>query len=36
LTTGEKADLVRYRWDETAHKLTVLETVVGGVTAYEA
>lgn len=36
LTTGEKADLVRYHWDEAARKLTVLETVVGGVTAYKA
>ncbi len=36
LTTGDKADIVRYRWDDDAHKLTILETVVGGVTAYEA
>lgn len=35
LTTGEKADIVRYRWDEIANKLTVVETVVGGVTVYD-
>jgi N-acetylglucosamine-6-phosphate deacetylase len=35
LATGEKADLVRFRWDESAH-LTVLETVVAGTSVYTA
>lgn len=35
LNTGERADLVRYRWDEEAQKLTVLETIVGGVSVYD-
>jgi N-acetylglucosamine-6-phosphate deacetylase len=35
LATGEKADLVRFRWDESDH-LTVLETVVAGTTVYTA
>jgi N-acetylglucosamine-6-phosphate deacetylase len=34
LTTGEKADLVKFRWDESACRLTVLETVVSGTTVY--
>lgn len=34
LTTGEKADLVKFRWDETASRLTVLETVVSGTKVY--
>ena len=36
LNTGERADLVRYRWDGAAYKLTVLETIVGGVSVYDA
>ncbi len=35
LNTGERADLVRFRWDEEAQKLTVLETIVGGVSVYD-
>ena len=34
LTTGEKADLVRFHWDEAACRLTVLETVVSGTRVY--
>jgi len=34
LTPGEKADLVKFHWDETACQLTVLETVVSGTTVY--
>jgi N-acetylglucosamine-6-phosphate deacetylase len=34
LTPGEKADLVKFQWDETACRLTVLETVVSGTTVY--
>jgi N-acetylglucosamine-6-phosphate deacetylase len=36
LTPGEHADLVRFQWDEAAHALTVIETVVAGVTVYSA
>jgi N-acetylglucosamine-6-phosphate deacetylase len=36
LTPGEKADLVRFRWDEHSASLTVLETVVAGETVYKA
>lgn len=35
LAPGEKADLVRFNWDEAASTLTVLETVVAGTTVYE-
>jgi N-acetylglucosamine-6-phosphate deacetylase len=36
LVPGEKADLVRFRWNESEGKLTVVETIVAGVTAYSA
>ncbi len=35
LNTGDRADLVRFRWDDAAQKLTVLETIVGGVSVYD-
>lgn len=35
INTGERADLVRFRWDEAARKLTILETIVGGVSVYD-
>ncbi len=34
LATGEKADLVRFQWDESTSTLTVVETIVAGVTVY--
>ncbi len=34
LAAGEKADLVKFGWDESASRLTVLETVVSGTTVY--
>jgi N-acetylglucosamine-6-phosphate deacetylase len=34
LAVGEKADLVRFEWDEPASLLTVTETVVAGKTVY--
>jgi len=34
LVPGDKADLVRFEWNETAHRLTVKETVVSGATVY--
>jgi len=34
LSTGEKADVVKFRWDESASRLTVLETVVSGSKVY--
>jgi N-acetylglucosamine-6-phosphate deacetylase len=36
LNPGQKGDLVRYRWDEGAKQLTVLETLVNGVSVYNA
>lgn len=36
LTPGEKADLVRFRWDDPASSLTVIETVLAGTTVYHA
>lgn len=36
LTPGEKADLVRFRWDGPSAALTILETVVAGETVYTA
>jgi len=33
---GEKADLVRFRWDEAAHSLQIIETVVAGATVFSA
>ncbi len=34
LTPGEKADIVRFTWDEAANSLTVIETVVAGTTVF--
>jgi N-acetylglucosamine-6-phosphate deacetylase len=34
LNPGEKGDLVRYRWDDGAKRLTVIETLVNGVSVY--
>jgi N-acetylglucosamine-6-phosphate deacetylase len=36
LAAGEKADVVRFTWDESSSSLTVLETVVSGITVYSA
>lgn len=36
LAPGEKADLVRFEWNEAAHSLTVTETVVAGSTVYKS
>ncbi|MBV9301869.1 MAG: amidohydrolase family protein [Acidobacteriaceae bacterium] len=36
LAPGEKADFVRFSWDESAQLLTVRETVVAGSTVYRA
>ena len=36
LVPGEKADLVRFAWDEANSALTVLETIVAGVSVYKA
>jgi N-acetylglucosamine-6-phosphate deacetylase len=36
LATGEKADFVRFRWDDDSAHLTVVETVVAGTTVYSA
>lgn len=36
LVLGEIADMVRFRWDESARSLTVLETIVAGKAAYQA
>ncbi|HTU43444.1 MAG TPA: N-acetylglucosamine-6-phosphate deacetylase [Bryobacteraceae bacterium] len=33
---GEKADLVRFRWDEAAHSLQIIETVVAGAIVFSA
>lgn len=33
---GEKADLVRFRWDEAAYSLQIIETVVAGATVFSA
>ncbi len=35
LTPGEKADLVRFEWDEIKSSLRVIETVVAGTTVYK-
>ncbi|MBV9613609.1 MAG: amidohydrolase family protein [Acidobacteriaceae bacterium] len=35
LVPGEKADLIRFQWDESLRSLTVLETVVAGTTVYK-
>lgn len=36
VTTGEKADFVRFRWDDQTQTLTVTETVLAGSTVFEA
>ncbi|MGA8027628.1 MAG: amidohydrolase family protein, partial [Bryobacteraceae bacterium] len=36
LVPGEKADLIRFHWDESAKSLRVIETVVAGTTVYHA
>jgi N-acetylglucosamine-6-phosphate deacetylase len=36
LSAGEKADLVRFRWDAGANLLEVQETIVGGMSVYRA
>lgn len=36
LAVGDRADLVLFRWDEAAKKITVLETIVGGESVYHA
>lgn len=36
LVPGEKADLVRFRWDGPSGTLTILETIVAGETVYNA
>ncbi len=36
LTPGEKADLVRFQWDDSLKSLRVIETVVAGVSVYNA
>jgi N-acetylglucosamine-6-phosphate deacetylase len=33
---GERADFVRFRWDDRARSLTVIETIVAGSTVYQA
>lgn len=35
LASGEKADLVRFQWDEDTSSLSVIETVVAGTTVYK-
>jgi N-acetylglucosamine-6-phosphate deacetylase len=34
IVPGEKADLVRFRWDEASSSLTVIETIVAGTSVY--
>ena len=34
LNAGEKADLVRYRWDAKTQTITVIETILNGVSVY--
>ncbi len=34
LSPGEKADLVRFTWDELSSSLSIIETVVAGATVY--
>ena len=36
LAPGEKADLVRFHWDDTMHELKIIETVVAGTSVYSA
>jgi N-acetylglucosamine-6-phosphate deacetylase len=34
LNAGEKADLVRYRWNKETHHLSVIETILNGISVY--
>jgi N-acetylglucosamine-6-phosphate deacetylase len=36
LTPGERADFVRFTWDEKRDRITIIETVVDGKTVYQA
>lgn len=36
LVPGEKADLVRFSWDAETHALTVVETIVAGISVYKS
>jgi N-acetylglucosamine-6-phosphate deacetylase len=36
LSPGEKADFVRFRWDDREQSLIVIETIVAGSTVYQA
>jgi N-acetylglucosamine-6-phosphate deacetylase len=36
LATGERADLVLFRFDGATNKIEIIETIVGGRTVYEA
>ena len=36
LVPGEKADLIRFRWDTEKYELTVLETIVAGISVYKS
>ncbi|MFL6350328.1 MAG: N-acetylglucosamine-6-phosphate deacetylase [Bryobacteraceae bacterium] len=36
LSPGDKADFVRFRWDDRARSLTVIETIAGGDSVYQA
>lgn len=36
LSPGEKADFVRFRWDDSARSLMVIETILAGSTVYQA
>jgi hypothetical protein len=35
IATGEKSDLVRFRWNERSHDLSVLESVISGEAVYK-
>ncbi len=35
LAPGEKADFVRFRWDDASRSLDVIETIVAGITVYK-
>ena len=36
LTPGEKADFVKFRWDDATQALTVMETIVAGISVYKS
>jgi N-acetylglucosamine-6-phosphate deacetylase len=36
LAPGEKADLVRFKWDPAHYSLNVIETIVAGISVYKA